>query len=315
MLNQIKPGPAVLQSIAPIVSKADVAYANLEIPWTDAKTPTVRKSAAEVKAKTQFILKADPRHAPLVAKTGFDAVSLGNNHAMDYRTNGITQMLGLLKDQGIERSGAGKDWADARQTAVVKVGDLKIGFVSFLAFSAPGSMKKCTPATGKTPGVATLTITDVPEKKARAMLAGIVRKAKAECDFVVLCLHWGVERQPQPAAYQVRLGRMLIDAGADMVLGAHPHVLEPGELYRGKPIVYSLGNLISPRPAATALYRFHFEGKKLMGVDFFPAKIGGGKVVLTSTKASRPVGALSAERTLLNRYPNEKSKPLLGSFE
>lgn len=311
MLNQVRPSPKVFEGITPIVEAADLAYANLEIPMTDQKAATTRKTAAEVRARTQYILKADPKHGPHLDAAGFDVVSLGNNHALDYRGAGLSQQIGILEDLEIDYCGAGRNWVESRRTAVKKIGDIEVGFISFLSFNNPSSMRKCTPATAESPGVATLTITGVPDKKAKAIVGAIVAKAKKECDLLVVCLHWGIEKQTQPAPNQVRLGRLFIDEGADMVLGAHPHVLQPGELYKGKPIVYSLGNLVSPRPATTALYRFRYEGKTLKGVDYFPASISGGRVT-AKNQPSKPSNALAAERTLRARYPSRSSEALIG---
>lgn len=311
MLNQVNPSPKVFASIAPVVSGADIAYANLEIPLTDKTVATSRKTAAEVRARTQYILKANPKHGAHLDKAGFDVFSLGNNHALDYREAGLKQQLGILQDLEIDYCGAGRNWTEARRTAVLEAGGLKIGFISFLSFNNPSSMRKCTSATATEAGVASLTITGVSDEKAKPMIRSIVARAKKECDLLVVCLHWGIEKQTLPAANQVRLGRMFIDQGADMVLGAHPHVLQPGELYRGKPIVYSLGNLVSPRPASTALYRFNFEGETLKSVDYFPASIGGGRVTLKSAIPSLPTTAVNAEKALLRRYPSKNSERLI----
>ncbi|MEQ1934594.1 MAG: CapA family protein, partial [Fimbriimonadaceae bacterium] len=279
MLNAISPSAKVFEGVAKPFQDATIAYANLEIPLTDAKAPTTRKTATEVKNRTQFILKAQPRHVDFLSAVGFDAFSLANNHAMDYRASGLNQMLGLLEKKEIVGFGAGSNWEAARQCATLQVKDgPKVGLISFLGFNGASALRKCWPATTNSPGIATLTITGVSDKQARKTIKAIVSKAKADCEFLVVCLHWGTERQTQPTINQVRMGRMFIDEGADVILGAHPHVLQPGELYKGKPIIYSLGNLISPRPAQTALYRLTFEGVQMSSAEILPAGISGGKV-------------------------------------
>jgi poly-gamma-glutamate synthesis protein (capsule biosynthesis protein) len=155
-------------------------------------------------------------------------------------------------------------------------------------------------------------ITGLPDEKAVPIIKSIVDKAKRDCDLVAVCLHWGIERQPQPAANQVRLGRMFIDQGADIVIGSHPHVLEPGELYKGKPIIYSLGNLVYPRSGSTALYRLQYEGTSLKRIDYFPAIISEGKVALTGKMPSKPAAAIQAENVLRKRYPSDFSGTLIG---
>lgn len=311
MLNGIKPSADVFKGIAPLVRGADLAYANLEIPLTQVGSRTSRKSAAEIAARHQFVLRADPGHTRYLAAAGFDTMSLGNNHALDYGPAGLADFVNRLDDEKIAWFGAGRNWREARRLQVHEVGGVRIGFLSFLSFNSPNAMRKCTPATGKSAGVATLTITGVPDKTAIPRIKAIVEAAKRDCDLLAVALHWGIEKQTQPAPNQVRLGRMFIDQGADLVIGAHPHVLQPAELYKGKPILYSLGNLISPRGGETALYSLRYEGTELKAADFFPAKIAGGKVTLTAKKPSRPPSALAVEKALLRRYPSKNSVGLL----
>ncbi|MEQ1822465.1 MAG: CapA family protein [Fimbriimonadaceae bacterium] len=314
MLNAINPNAKVFEGVKAPFHEATIAYANLEIPLTDTRTPTVRKSASEVKARTQFILKAKPGHAPFLTDAGFDVLSLANNHAMDYRESGLEQMLRLLDEQEILGFGAGANWEAARRVASIQIPDgPNVGFISFLAFNGAPAMRKCTPATTVSAGIATLTITGLPDKKARALVSGVVDGAKEKCGFLVVCLHWGTERQTQPTANQVRLGRMFIDEGADVVLGSHPHVLQPGELYKGKPIIYSLGNLISPMPAKTALYRFSFEGPTVTKSEILPARISGARVKLEEGK-SRDASVLRAQKAqqlLQKAHPHKSSAKLI----
>jgi len=312
MLNQVKPSANVFKGITKVVSDADLAYANLEIPITSVTKPTTRKTAAEIRARTQYILRADPGHMQHFKNAGFDTVSLANNHAMDYNWAGLKDFIARMDKVNIAWFGAGKNWEEARKLQIHEVGGIKVGFLSYLSFNNPSSMRKCTPATTNGPGVATITITGWPDDRANAHVKGIVQKAKAACDLLIVCLHWGIEKQTQPAPNQVRLGRMFVDHGADMIVGAHPHVLQPSELYKGKPIMYSLGNLVSPRPGSTALYRFRYEGSTLKGVDYFPASISGGRVSVKSNEPSKPAAAVQAEKTLLRRYPSKQSKGLIG---
>lgn len=313
MLNQVKPSASVFKGITSLVSGADLAYANLEIPITSVKTPTTRKTAAEVRARTQYILRADPGHGSHFKNAGFDTVSLANNHAMDYRASGLKDFIARLDKMDITWFGAGRNWEEARKLQVHEVGGVRVGFLSYLSFNNPSSMRKCTPATSTGAGVAAITITGWSDERAISLVRGIVQKAKKQCDILIVCLHWGIEKQTQPAPNQVRLGRMFVDQGADMIVGAHPHVLQPGELYRGKPIIYSLGNLVSPRPGSTALYRFRYEGSTLKGVDYFPASISGGRVAVKSKEPSKPTAALQTEKFLLRRYPSKHSKGLIGN--
>ncbi|MBI5706337.1 MAG: CapA family protein [Armatimonadetes bacterium] len=315
MLNGVAPKSRPLAEVAPILRKADLSIVNLEIPITAAKTATRRKSPAELRAKTQFILKADPAHIGSLFGCGIDAVSLGNNHAMDFGVAGLKEMSGLLKSKGIVWSGAGANLAEARRSAHLERRNTpSIKFLSLLAFQSAKGAAHCTPATLDKPGVAWLGIGAVNDR-ARAKIQEIVEQEKADGSMLIVALHWGVERQSLPNSFQVALGRAFVDAGADLVVGHHPHVLQGAEIYKGKPILYSLGNLVSPRPAVTGVFTLAFEGASLRSIEVTPCSIQGGRTrVLGKVKVK---GALEAWKGLCRRiakaYPSKKSAlPVLG---
>lgn len=279
MLNGIPPNSGPLLGIAPVVRKADFALANLEVPLTDARTPTARKTAAELRARTQFVLKADPRHLAALKNAGFDAVSLANNHAMDYGPRGIAQERALLTKNGIRFAGAGPGGVSAAALTVVTSPDgFRLGLLSALAFVGRGALAKCGPAGPRTPGVNVLSFNGTIDEAARAKLQSWIGGARDRCDYLVVALHWGIERQTKPTSYQKALGHAVAEAGADLVWGAHPHVLQTTETYRGVPILYSTGNLVSALPAKTALFRLSIDRHRTKGWSAMPATISGGKV-------------------------------------
>jgi poly-gamma-glutamate synthesis protein (capsule biosynthesis protein) len=278
MFYAMDPKKDAIGGIATAFSKADVAYANLEIPLTASKTPTTRKSKEEIDAKTQFVLKADPAHIKQVQKLGLDLVGLGNNHVMDYGPAGMRDTRAALKKAGMATTGAGDNVAEATLVAVKELSNgLKVGLVSYLAYVGTNALTKCTPATTKGAGVAGLDLGARVNDRAKKRLAAIVAQARKKCDVVLVALHWGVEKQSKPIPYQIDLGRAFIDAGADAVLGSHPHVLQGREVYKGKPIIYSLGNLISPMPAKSAVYTLKFEGRTFKAWSLRPMTNSGGK--------------------------------------
>jgi len=282
MTNGISGSRNPFRSIAKTVSAADIAYANLEIPLTTATTRTSRKSAAEIARRDQYVLKGDPKHAGHIRAAGFDMVSLANNHAMDYREKGLTEMIRLLRLNGIRHAGAGTTLSDALRPAVMNVKGIRVGMISFLAFKNSTSNWKCTPATPSGVGISALNFGGVVGEQARKLIRNYVRTAKQNCDLLYVALHWGIEKAYVPSSYQVQLGRAFIEAGADGVLGAHPHVLQGAEVFASKPILYSSGNLVSSRPGATALYRLHYSGKQLQRIEAIPCRIAGGSVALLS---------------------------------
>lgn len=307
MLNGIPPSRKPFAPIASILRGADLTLVNLEIPLTNQGQRTPRKTPAELARRTQFILRADPGHAPHLREVGIDLVSLGNNHAMDYGPAGLRQMLSLLDRQGIGYAGAGENWKAARRVAVKTLPNgTRVGLISALAFMSRGALRKNWPAEGSKPGLSVLAYDGVVNERAKKDLKNWIGTARRECDVLIVALHWGIEKQTVPTPYQVSLGRAAIDSGADIVWGHHPHVLQGAESYRGRPIFYSLGNLVSPLPGSTGIVRLTMTGAKVTRTEFLPAQIAGGRV--------RPGGDPRRMKTLSEllrrRYPNRQSAPL-----
>lgn len=308
MLNGISPkSNPFAKEVRAAFASADVAYANLEIPLTNQGKPTPFKSAKEVKARTQFILRADPRHMPNVASCGFDLLSLGNNHAMDYGFEAAKEGQSALRKLGIESCGIGTNSLDARTPAVFRAANgVRVALISYLAFVTEGAMAKCGAAKPEKPGVNAL-IGPNPKR-----LSAEIAAARKRADVVLVALHWGIERTKNPTPFQINLAHSWIDAGADAVLGAHPHVLQGTQIYKGKPILYSLGNLISPLPAQTALYRLTFAGTKFQGMEILPATIAGGKVSLETKNVAVRRKAIAELDQLVGKkvvMPAPKKKP------
>lgn len=283
MFYSMNPKKPAFDAISPAFAEADIAYANLEIPLTTAKTPTSRKSQEEIKARTQFVLKADPAHITQCQKLGLDLVSLGNNHTMDYGAPGMRDTINALKKAKIAYCGAGENLTEATQVAVKTLPNgVRVGMVSYLAYVGTNALSKCMPATQKSPGIAGLDLAARINDKAKQRLRAIVIRAREKSDVVLVALHWGVEKQSKPIPYQIDLGRAFIDAGADGVLGAHPHVLQGREVYKGKPILYSMGNLISPLPAQSGVYTLNFDGRTFQSWSVRPMSNSGGKALWLS---------------------------------
>lgn len=313
MLNGIPAGTGPFDGIADVVRGADLAIANLEIPLTTSRAATTRKTAAELKARSQFILKADPAHASHIAAVGWDLVSLGNNHSMDYGPEGLEEMLAALKANRLGWTGAGKTRLDAKRASLAVLPDgQRVSLVSMLAYRTNGALWKCWPATEAGHGLFDLGLAGQNDEAVAARLRGVVQSARKRGEFVVVALHWGVERTTVPDAHQVRLGRAFIDAGADVVVGHHPHVLQGAELYRGKPILYSTGNLVSPLPSNTALFRLTFAQGRLATFEALPCRISGGKTKWLPA-AQVPAAAKGFDalcRALAKKYPHPSSAAL-----
>ncbi len=278
MLNGISASSNPFEGLKKDFKIADVVIANLEIPLTSFKVSTSRKSPAELRGKSQFILKADVSHASYLKETGFQLLSLGNNHVMDYGPAGLFEMLYLLQHHHLEATGAGSMWYATRPAKIRNKEGKRIGLISYLAFMSKEALYKCSPVTENSVGVAALDLSCRIDDQAKQRLNELVQEAKKECDFLAVSLHWGQEKKTIPTAYQVDLGRAWIEAGADCILGSHPHVLQGAEIYLGKPIFYSLGNLISPRPSSTALFKLWYQDNHLTEIQMIPCQIQNGKV-------------------------------------
>jgi len=314
MLNGIAPSSHVFEGIRDLTSGCDLCLANLEIPLTNSKTKTWRKSVSELKAKDQWILKANPKHAEYIAGAGFTLVSLANNHAMDYGRAGLFEMTSLLDKYKISHAGAGLNSNTALRPAIVTLSnEKKVALLSTLGFMTAKALRKTTPATLDTPGVAVLNINGRLDAKAKEKLSRWIKLGRDKADFVIVGIHWGVERKPLPTPYQVALGRALIDAGADIVWGNHPHVLQGAEFYNGHLIMYSVGNLISNLPATTGFFKVDITDNGKQSIQFAPAKDAAGKVSLLAVKRQAAMQKAMKDlcRLLLRRYPSTVSVPAL----
>ena len=172
------------------------------------------------------------------------------NHALDFGTDALLDTCRTLDDAGILRVGAGS-LEEAKRWQTIEAGENRIGFLGATRVIPVADWAATAYSSGM---LATYDPT---------MLLEQIQAAKAVNDYVVVYVHWGVEREEFPKDYQKELGRQYIDAGADLVIGSHPHVLQGIEYYKGKPIVYSLGNFVfgSSIPK-TMLLKVQLEGNE-----------------------------------------------------
>lgn len=216
-------------AVAGILAGADIAVANLESAVGVTGTP----------APKAYTFRAPPIAVEALALAGIDLVSLANNHSLDYGPESLAETRALLAEGGILSAGAGPNRTAAHAPAVVELDGLTIAFLAYVTVPVEGGGAGFDPrtwdATDETPGVAWL---DVP-----AMVADI-EAARDEADLVVVLLHFGIEWESEPSEAQRQQARAAIDAGATLVLGSHPHVLQPIEEYGSGLIAYSLGNFV-----------------------------------------------------------------------
>ncbi len=178
-----------------------------------------------------------PSGAASLAGAGFDIVSLANNHSLDFGPRALDETIQLLDAAGIRHTGAGQDAAAAHQPAMITANGLRLAFLAYVnvPIERSGFDTASWEATGDQPGLAWARPRDI---------AVDVAAARARADLVIVLLHSGVEGQQTPDAAQKAAAHTAIDAGAALVIGAHPHVLQGVERYHGGLIAYSLGNIV-----------------------------------------------------------------------
>jgi poly-gamma-glutamate synthesis protein (capsule biosynthesis protein) len=241
------------------LAAADVTLGNLECPVATRGHP-VRKPA---------VFRAAPERLAALTAAGFDLVWLGNNHALDYGRAGLVDTMEHLTAQGLRFVGAGRTAAAARAPVVVERKGLRIAFLSFSAFLPEGVFVR-----PEEPGVAWLD----PE-----VVEAQIRLARSQADVVVVSLHWGVEHSPRPLERQREQAHRFVDAGADLLLGHHPHVLQGLEVYRSALIAYSLGNFVFDSPSrqvsTTAILHCDLTAEGVIQAEMTPLAVRGWRPI------------------------------------
>jgi poly-gamma-glutamate synthesis protein (capsule biosynthesis protein) len=202
----------------------DLTLINHECPSTDVVAPIPKT----------FSFRCDPAALPVAKRYGVDVASLANNHGFDQGPEGLLDSLRNLRAASIVAIGAGPSERAADAPRYVDVGGWRIGLVGVDEVLDP----EYQVAIGDRPGTA------VGHDFPRALRA--IRRADANADLVLVMIHWGVELDTEPRAYQVEEAHRMIDAGADAIFGSHAHRLQPMATYHGRPVFYGLGNFVWP---------------------------------------------------------------------
>jgi len=176
-----------------------------------------------------YSFRMDPSAVTAVKNAGIDIVSFANNHAGDYALSGFTGTMDEFTKNQLPFVGAGSNYADATTPRIIEKNGIRIGYLGFSDVGPNWITAKET-----SPGILLASDPD---------FAGIIARAKGECDVLVVSVHWGVEYKPHTLR-QEELAHSAVDAGADIVVGTHPHIPQDLETYKNKLIIYSLGNLV-----------------------------------------------------------------------
>ncbi len=206
----------IIEQVAAQLKQADITFGNLECPLS-----TVGPHAP----REHLIFRADPETVQVLVLGGFDIVSLANNHTLNAGRAGLLQTLQHLEEANIAYVGAAREKEKGSQPVFFDIAGLRLGFLAYTDLNfGHGSDSKV----------------DSDLTNLRAEIAA----AKNKCDLLTVSYHWGVEYHRHPTSRQVEVAHVSVDAGADVVLGHHPHVLQGVEIYQRCPILYSMGNFI-----------------------------------------------------------------------
>lgn len=219
--QMIADGQDPFAPFAKIFKSADVRIANLEC---------VVATTGDA-ADKNFTFRAHPRSLP-VLRRHVDAVAIANNHSGDFGREAFGEMLGLLDRQQLPYFGGGRNLTEAHTPLIIERKGLRIALLGYNEF-----MPRSFEAEANAAGVAW---------SENEQVVADIQKARSDyrADLVIPFMHWGWENELVSGPRQRQLARLMIDAGADAVIGGHPHVTQDVEHYRGKPIIYSLGNFM-----------------------------------------------------------------------
>lgn len=253
----------VLPEVIERMQAADVMMLNNEFAYSNRGTPLEGK---------QFTFRARPETVSYLTDMGVDIVSLANNHAYDYGPDALTDTLDTLREAEIPYVGAGRNIDEARKPVYYIVGDLKIAFVSATQIErldTPDTKE----ATADSPGVFRCWNGD--------KLLETVQEADRNSDFVVVYVHWGTENQAELDWAQLKQAPELVGAGADLIIGDHPHCLQPIGVIRGVPVIYSMGNFwFNSKTLDTGLVEVVIDESGIVSYQFIPCLQSGCRTAL-----------------------------------
>lgn len=235
-------------NVKDLIGSADLTFANLEGPISSRGT----------KVGSIYSFRADPHTVDGLLCAGIDVVSIANNHIWDYSRDAFNDTLTILSKNNLTYTGGGVSYVDAHTPRVVDVKGTKVAFLAYTGL-LPGFLGK----KAAVPAVAFPLEEDIMRD---------IRNARAIADIVVVSFHWGDEYHTKHNTAQEKLGHFVIDAGADLVIGHHPHVAQEVEKYKQGYIAYSLGNFVFDQNFSADTHhglvlKVLLHDKKILGVE------------------------------------------------
>lgn len=245
------------------MKSVDIMVLNNEFSYSDRGTPTPEK---------QFTFRAKPQTVSYLGDMGVDLVSLANNHAYDYGEDAFLDTMDVLREAGITYMGAGRNLSEARRPVYYIINNMKIAFVA-----ATQIERLDNPDTKG----ATDTSAGVFRCWNGEELLKTVQEAKDNSDFVIVFLHWGTENSEEIDWAQEKQAAEVSAAGADLIIGAHPHCLQQINMVNGVPVVYSLGNFwFNSKTVDTGIVKVTVNEEGLQSLQFVPCLQSGCRTSL-----------------------------------
>lgn len=243
----------VFRKIAPLLAGSDITFVNLETPFSD-QGPY---------HQTGLIFHAAPEMIGGLLLAGVDIASTANNHARDCGTHGVTFTVRWLRANGIAPVGSGESASITHDGVIIARNGVRFGFLGYTFDQSNGNWR------------------DMDDRVAVADIATMqhdVRSLRERADVVIVSMHHGIEYMPKPSEKQIEFAHAAIDAGATLVIGHHPHVVEPQEWYHGGLIVYSLGNFVfdqyqREQTQHGEIVQVSFLGRDILAVHIEPVRI------------------------------------------
>ena len=247
--------PTMFDGVREALGAGDLVFGQLETCISERGTPSPHAKLA---------MRTGLDAAPAIAGAGYDVMSFAGNHCLDWGRDAFTDTLSAMDAAGVRLCGAGQTLAQARQPVILDRNGVRIAFLAYSSILPQGYWAQadrpgCAPMRGLTlyeqvetdqPGTPARVHT-FPHRADLAALRRDVRDARRQADVVALSIHWGIHFvHGEIADYQRDIAHAAIDDGCDVILGHHPHMLKGIEVYKGRPIFYSLGNFAIEQPQA-----------------------------------------------------------------
>lgn len=267
-----RPDPAsAFANVLPTLKEADVRFGGLEASMSERGTPLTGK----------IIMRHPPEMVSAYVAGGFDVLAFASNHCMDYGIEPFVDTMDLLKKNGIAFSGAGRDLDEAREPVIVERGGIRFGFLSYVLNLPLGWGAHATK-----PGVAPIREDPlfgppyVDEEELEAMQSDVA-KTRSKVDILLTSFHWGSSQSRTLTNSQKAVAHAAVDAGTDMVIGHHPHIIQGIEVYRDTPIFYALGNFVldhdhpmfRPTVRESIFVKCLIDDNKVSRISFLPVLI------------------------------------------